>query len=161
VNIVRATTSRHIGYFTATSFLIFLLIISLTVPVNITFASRTVGGEQFQQSIIASSSTDTTPHALELKAVQDRDNAEPRRVSGFKLDMTNVVTAQINSQILVFVTDGSVRVTEAKVRTVTDQLIDLIPSSQANAFSLANLPVGVYTYDIIGKIFFVRDLSVV
>jgi hypothetical protein len=62
--------------------------------------------------------------------------------------MTNVVTAQINSQLLVFVTDSSVRVLEAKVRTVSDQLIDLVPSSQANAFSLANLPVGVYTLDV-------------
>ena len=145
---MRADTSQYIGYFTATSFLIFLLIISLVLPVNFTFASRTAGGEQFPQSIIASSSTDTTPHALELKAVQDEDNAEPRRVSGFKLDMTNVVTAQINSQLLVFVTDSSVRVIEAKVRTVSDQLIDLVPSSQANTFSLANLPVGVYTLDI-------------
>ena len=32
--------------------------------------------------------------------------------------MTNVVAAQINSQVLVFVTDSSVRVIEAKVRTV-------------------------------------------
>ena len=62
--------------------------------------------------------------------------------------MTNVVSAQINSQVLVFVTDSSVRVVEAKVRTVSDQLIDLVPSSQANAFSLANLPVGVYTLDV-------------
>jgi hypothetical protein len=62
--------------------------------------------------------------------------------------MTNVVTAQINSQILVFVIDSSVRVLEAKVRTVSDQLIDLVPSSQANAFSLTNLPVGVYILDV-------------
>ena len=106
--------------------------------------------QQFPPSIIAASSTDTTPHALKLKAIQQGD-AEPRRVSGFKVDLTNVVTAQINSQILVFVTDNSVRVLEAKVRTVSDQLIDLIPSTttQANAFSLVNLPVGVYTLDII------------
>jgi hypothetical protein len=31
---------------------------------------------------------------------------------------------------------------------VSDQLIDLVPSSQANAFSLTNLPVGVYTLDV-------------
>jgi len=62
--------------------------------------------------------------------------------------MTNVITAQINSQLLVFVTDSSVKVSEAKVRTVSDRLIDLVPSSQANAFSLANLPVGVYTLDV-------------
>jgi hypothetical protein len=44
------------------------------------------------------------------------------------------------------------QVIEAKVRTVSDQLIDLVPSttSQAtNTFSLANLPAGVYTLDVI------------
>ena len=35
------------------------------------------------------------------------------------------------------------------MRTESDQLIDLVPSTQANAFSLANLEVGVYTLDII------------
>jgi hypothetical protein len=130
--------------------LIFLLIVSLIAPANFTFAQdHAVGGEQFPQSIIAASSTDTTPHALELRAIQDGDNAVPKKVSGFKLDMTNVVGAQINSQVLVFVTDSSVKVSEAKVRTVSDRLIDLVPSSQANAFSLTNLPVGVYTFDII------------
>src|SRR5829696_9132111 len=127
----------------------FLLLISSLVSGNFTFASSEEG--QFPQSIIAASSTDTTPHALELRAIQDGDNAEPRKVSQFKLDMTNVVTAQVNSQLLVFVTDSSVRVLEAKVRTVSDQLIDLVPTIQANAFSLANLPVGVYTLDIIAQ----------
>jgi hypothetical protein len=98
----------------------FLLIISLVLPVHITFAqSQTAAEGQFPQSIIAASSTDTTPHVLELRATQDGDNAEPKKVSGFKLDMTNVVTAQINSQVLVFVTDSSVKVSEAKVRTVS------------------------------------------
>ena len=119
---MRAATSRRLGYFTAMSFFTFLLIISLVTQVNFTFASRTVGGEQFPQSIIASSSTDTTPHSLELRATQDGDNAEPRKVSGFRLDMTNVVSAQINSRLLVFVTDSSVKVLEAKVRTVSDRL---------------------------------------
>jgi hypothetical protein len=104
--------------------------------------------EQFPQNIIAFSNTDTTPHALELKAIQQGD-AEPRIVSGFNLDITNTITAQINSQILLFVTDSSVQIIEAKVRTTLDQLIDLVPSTQANAFSLANLPVGVYTLDVI------------
>jgi hypothetical protein len=41
-------------------------------------------------------------------------------------------------------------VTGAKVRTASDQLIDLIPSTgQTNAFSLRALPTGVYTLDII------------
>ena len=139
---------RNLGHFSAVLLFLFLLLISSLVSANFTFASSQTTEGQFPQSIIASSSTDTTPHALELKAVQDEDNAEPRRVSGFRLDMTNVVTAQINSQLLVFVTDSSVRVLEAKVRTVSDQLIDLVPSTQVNAFSLANLPVGVYTLDV-------------
>ena len=29
------------------------------------------------------------------------------------------------------------------------RLIDLVPSTQANAFSLSNLPAGVYTLDVI------------
>ena len=96
---------------------------------------------QFPDSIIAFSNTDKSPHQLELVAVQ-QGNAEPRKVSGFDLDMTNTLTAQINSQVVVFVTDSSVQVTGAKVKTGSGQLVDLVPSNQANAFSLANLPVG-------------------
>ena len=104
--------------------------------------------DQFPQSIIAFSKTDTTPHALELKAIQQRD-AEPRKVSEFNLDTANTLTAQVNSQLHVFVTDNSVEVIGTKVRTASDQLINLVPSTQANAFSLANLPVEVYTLDVI------------
>jgi hypothetical protein len=67
----------------------FLLLISSVIPLNLTFA-QTEG--QFPQSIIASSSTDTTPHLLNLKTTQ-QENREPMRVSGFNLDITNVVTA--------------------------------------------------------------------
>jgi hypothetical protein len=70
---------------------------------------------QFPQSIIAFSNTDTTPHVLELKAIQ-QGGAEPRKVSGYNLGMTNTITAQTNSQILLFVTDSSVQIIEAKVR---------------------------------------------
>jgi hypothetical protein len=145
---VREDTLRNLGHFSAVSLFMFLLLVSSLVSGNFTFASSQTAEGQFPQSIIVASSTDTTPHALELRAIQDGDNAEPRKVSQFKLDMTNVVTAQVNSQLLVFLTDNSVRVLEAKVRTVSDQLIDLAPSTQANAFSLANLPVGVYTLDV-------------
>ena len=72
-----------------------------------------IGGEQFPQSIIASSSTETTPHFLNLKATQQGD-AEPEKVSGFNLDTTNAIAAQINSQLPVFVTDSSVMVIEAR-----------------------------------------------
>ena len=121
------------GYLIATSLLIFLFIVSLVAPVNFTFAqSRTVGGEQFPQTVIAASSTDTTPHFLNLKATQQGD-AEPERVSGFNLDITNAISAERNSQVLVFA-DSSVQVIEAKVRTESGQLIDLDSSTQANAF---------------------------
>ena len=148
MNPARADLSRRIGCFTATSLLIFILIVSVALPVNITFSSQTTEGEQFPQTIIASSSTDTTPHFLNLKATQQGD-AEPQRVSGFNLDTTNTVVAQRNSQLQIFVTDSSLDVIEAKVRTVSDELIDLVPSIQENAFSLANLPAGVYTLDVI------------
>ena len=148
---MREGTLRNLGHSSAVLLFLFLLLILSLVSANFTFASSQITEGQFPQSIIAASSTDSTPHALELRAIQDGDNAEPRKVSQFKLDMTNVVTAQVNSQVLVFVTDSSVRVLEAKVRTVSDQLIDLVPSIQANTFSLANLPVGVYTLDIISQ----------
>ena len=102
---------------------------------------------QFPGSIIAFSNTDRTPHQLELVAIQQGD-AEPN-VNEISLDITNTVSAQLNSQLLVFVTDSTIRVIEAKAKTATDQFIDLVPSTQANAFSLANLPAGVYTLDVI------------
>jgi hypothetical protein len=105
--------------------------------------------QQFPSSIIAASSTDTTPHALKLKATQQGEDGQPKKVSGFKIGLTNVVTAQINSPIHIFVRDISLHVIEAKVRTISDQLIDLVPSTgQTNAFSLEN-PAGVYTLDVI------------
>jgi hypothetical protein len=86
-----------------------------SIPVNSTFSSQTAAEKRFPQSIIASSSIETTPHLLNLKATQQGD-AEPKKVSRFNLDITNAVATQINSQIYVFVTDSSLRVTEAKVR---------------------------------------------
>jgi hypothetical protein len=63
---VREDTPRYLGHFTAVSLFMFLLLISSLVSGNFTFASTEEG--QFPQSIIAASSTDTTPHALELRA---------------------------------------------------------------------------------------------
>ena len=40
-----------------------------------------------------------------------------------------MVAAQVNSQLLVFTTDSSVQVIEAKVRTVSDQLIVTVNST--------------------------------
>ena len=139
------------------SLIIFISIILLTGRIGSSSYSYTYGQEQPQQSnqqfpssIIAASSTDTTPHALKLRAIQQREDGQPKKVSGFKIGLTNVVTAQINSPIHIFVTDSSLHVIGAKVRAVSGQLIDLVPStSQTNAFSPENLPVEVYTLDVI------------
>jgi hypothetical protein len=114
-------------------------------------SSRQSSNQELPESIIAASSTDTTPHVLKLRATQQGEDGQPKKISGFKIDLTNVVTAQINSQVLVFATDSSLQVTGAKIRTVSGQLIDLVPltTTQANAFSIAGLPLGVYTLDII------------
>jgi hypothetical protein len=144
-------TSRHPKYFVGISLLVLLLITSLGLSVDYIFTQSQATEGQFPESIIVSSNVDTTPHLLELKATQQGD-AGAQKVSGFNLDTINAVTAQTDSQLIVYVTDGSVKVIEAKVRMVSDRYINLVPStsSQAtNAFSLANLPEGVYTLDVI------------
>jgi hypothetical protein len=42
-----------------------------------------------------------------------------------------------------------VQIVEAQARSQLDQVINLVPSTQANAFSLANLPAGVHTLDVL------------
>jgi hypothetical protein len=96
---VREDTLRNLWHFSAISLFLFLLLNSSLVSVNFTFASSQTAEGQFPQSIIASSSTETTPHLLELKATQQGDTES--RVSGFSLDVTNTVSAQMNSQLLV------------------------------------------------------------
>jgi hypothetical protein len=107
--------------------------------------------QQFSSSIIAASSTDTTPHVLKLRATQQGEDGQPKKVSEYKIDLTNVVAVQVNSQVLIFVTDSSMQVIGAKVRTISGQLFDLVHSTtiKTNPFSIAGLPVGVYTPDII------------
>jgi hypothetical protein len=140
-----ARISSSTRYFIVISFLILLLLISYN-PLNLTFAQNE---GQFPESIIASSSTDTTPHLLELKGTQQ--GGIETRTNDFSLDTTNAIGAQANSQLLVLVTDSALRVSEAKARTASNQVFNLPPiaSQQASAFSLANLPGGVYTLDVI------------
>ena len=145
-----------LGHNATIAFLTLLLIMSLLVPAGFTFAQSQTTVDQFPESIIASSSTDATPRLLELRAIQQAD-ATSREVSEFNLDSTNTVNAQINSQLLLFVTDNSVSIIEAKVRTAaSDQFLDLIPLTSTpqatNTFSLANLPTGEYTLDIIAQV---------
>lgn len=106
---------------------------------------------QFQDSIIVATNVDPTPHILKLKATQNSEQ-EAVMVSGFTVDTTNVLSAPMNSQVIVFATDPLMSVLEAKVGLEGGQLLNLVPASagsQPNAFSLANLPVGVYTLDVI------------
>lgn len=76
-NIVKVDTSQYIRYFTAASSLMFLLMISSVLPVNFTFGQT--AQQQFPQSIIVSSSIETTPHLLNLKSTQ-QGNTQPQRV---------------------------------------------------------------------------------
>src|SRR5918911_70307 len=71
-------------------------IISSSSPAYTQQQSQQSSNQQFPSSIIAASSTDTTPHALKLRAMQQGEDGQPKKVSGFKNDLTNVVTAQIN-----------------------------------------------------------------
>ena len=143
--------SQYLRYFGAVSFSISLLTLSSVSPIDFTFVQSQIAEGQFPESIIASTSTDTTPHLLKLKVTQE-EGAVSQEVSGFNLDITNAISAQASSQLLIVVTDTSVRVIEAKARTASNQFIDLVPSTSpqaTNAFSLANLPEGVYTLDVI------------
>jgi hypothetical protein len=147
--------SQCLGYDATIAFLTLLLIMSLLVPSGFAFAQSQTTVDQFPESIIASSSTDATPRLLELRAIQQAGTTT-QEVSGFNLDSANTVNAQINSQLLLFVTDELVSIIEAKVRTAaSDQFLDLVPlttTPQAtNTFSLANLPAGEYTLDVIAQ----------
>lgn len=106
---------------------------------------------QFQESIIVATNLDPTPHIIKLKATQNSEQ-EAVTVSGFTVDTTNVLSAPMNSQVIVFVTDPLMSVLEAKVGLEGGQLLNLARASagsQPNAFSLTNLPIGVYTLDVI------------
>jgi hypothetical protein len=79
-----------------------------------------------------------------LKATQET-SAQTPRVAGFKLDFTNVTSTHINSQLTVFTSET---VEKAKIKTTSDSPVDL-QKTGFNTFSLANLPQGVYTLDVI------------
>ena len=74
----------------------------------------------------------------------------PETVSGFIVDLTNVVSTPTNSELAVYTTDNALSVIEAKVKSTTDTFTDLIKKN-ANVFSLAGLPPGVYTLDVIAQ----------
>jgi hypothetical protein len=143
-------TPRSIGYGAVMTSSVLLFLISSLAQVNFAHTQSQTADGQFPQNIIAFSSTDTTPNSLELLATQEEGGAV-QEVGGFSLETTDNITAQPDSQLLVFVSDSSVRVIGAKASTVSGQIIDLVPSTpqqSTDAFSLANLQVGVYTLDV-------------
>jgi hypothetical protein len=109
------------------------------------------GQQPFQDSIIVTTNVDPTPHILKLKAIQDADQQDIVSANGFKIDTTNVVSAPVNSQLVVFPTDPMMSVLEAKVKFASGEFRNLNPSigQQRNTFSLTTLPMGIYTLDIL------------
>jgi hypothetical protein len=101
----------------------------------------------FPNSIFASSSQ-AQLHELLLKTTQE--NGLTNSVTGFKVDLTNVISIPANSELAIFTTDGSLTINEAKVKSSSDSYIDLVKQSQ-NSFSLSGVPAGVYTFDVIAQ----------
>jgi uncharacterized membrane protein YgcG len=142
---------RSVGYGATITSLTLLFLISSSAQINFTFAQSQAADGQFPPTIIASTSTDTTPNSLKLLATQ-AEGAAVQEVSGFNLDILDNITAQPDSQLLVFVSDSSVGIVGAKASSASGQIIDLVPSTSqqaTNSFSLANLPAGVYTLDVL------------
>jgi len=150
MNSVGVDALRSVGYGAAITSLMLLFLISSLAQVKFNFAQSQTTDGQLPQNIITSSSTDTTPNSLKLLATQEEGGAV-QEVGGFSLDTADNITAQPDSQLLVFVSDSTVEVIGAKVSSASGQIIDLVPSTSqqsTNAFSLANLPAGVYTLDV-------------
>jgi hypothetical protein len=128
-------------------------ILSLTVLLALTLFSVTLSSvildaraqETFPNNIFASASQ-AQLHELVLKATHE--NGQTNTISGFKIDLTNVISASPGSELAIFTTDSALSINEAKLRTTADVFVDLKKKSQSS-FSLADLPPGVYTIDVI------------
>jgi hypothetical protein len=132
---------RRAVLFSLTGLLIIFLFTS-----NLSYVTPyAIAQETYPDSIFASTNQ-AQLHELVLKATQE--NGLTSTVAGFKVDLTNVVSAPANSELAIFTTDSALAINEAKVKTTTDAFIDLVKQSQ-NSFSLTSLPAGVYTLDVI------------
>jgi uncharacterized membrane protein YgcG len=122
------------------------LLITFLFTSNLSYVTPyAIAQETYPDSIFASTNQ-AQLHELVLKATQE--NGLTSTVAGFKVDLTNVVSAPANSELAIFTTDSALSINEAKVKTTTDAFIDLVKQSQ-NSFSLTGLPAGVYTLDVI------------
>ena len=68
---------------------------------------------------------------MKLLATQ-AEGAAVQEVSGFGLDTLDNITAQPDSQLLVFVSDSSVRIVGAKASTASGEIIDMVPSTSTS-----------------------------
>jgi hypothetical protein len=127
-----------------------LLIGFLVLSLLVTFSGTSLyarAQETFPDNIFASTSQ-TQLHELVLKATQE--NGRTNTVSGFNVDLTNVITVPSGSELAIFTTDSALSINEAKLKTTTDAFIDLAKRSHSS-FSLAGHPSGVYTIDVIAQ----------
>jgi hypothetical protein len=74
----------------------------------------------FPNSIFASSSQ-AQLHELLLKATEE--NGQANSVPGFSIDLTNVISVPSNSELAIFTTDGTLSISEAKVKSTADTFI--------------------------------------
>ena len=150
---MRSDAQRRLKYSANIVPMLLLLLVSLISQVNFSFAQIQTAEGQFPLNIIVSSSADTTPNSLKLLATQI-EGSGVQEVGDFSLDTADNITAQPDSELLVFVSDSSVGVVGAKAGTASGEIIDLVPSPSqqaTNSFSLANLPAGVYLLDVLAQ----------
>jgi uncharacterized membrane protein YgcG len=128
--------------------------LSLSISGILLFSLYTIAGidslaqsQIFPNSIFASSSQ-AQLHELLLKATEE--NGQTNSVPGFSIDLTNVISVPSNSELAILTTDGALSINEAKVKSTANNFIDLVKQSQ-NTFSLAGIPSGVYTVDVIAQ----------
>jgi hypothetical protein len=121
------------------------IIIPALVALFTALPSQATAQNNFPNSIFTFTSL-AQPHELSLRATLENGQTNP--VSGFTNDLTNVISTPTNSELIMFTTDNTISIVEAKVRTITDIQTDLA-NTKPNAFSLAGLSPGVYTLDVI------------
>ncbi|MGI8831234.1 MAG: hypothetical protein ACR2IS_01205, partial [Nitrososphaeraceae archaeon] len=138
----------------ATYGLIFLLVVMLTAgsgvvslgqtgPTTPLLPSSTFLSTNFP-NLMAMSSSETTAHALPLKAVKSGEQVTSNQ--DFKIDVSNVVGIPLNGKLTVFSTEN-IQITNVKLTNIQNQVSELTPVQ--NVVSFAGFPQGVYTLDIL------------
>jgi hypothetical protein len=123
-----------------------ILVVSI-LGVNLSYiAPYAIAQVTYPNSIFVRANQQAELHELVLKATQE--NGQTNTVTGFKVDLTNVVPASANSELDISTFANALPVVEARVKSTSDTYTDLIKKN-TSVFSLAELPAGVYTLDVI------------